>query len=248
MTSFQSPALAHKKRVQAERAALAAASAGAELSTEYELALANLDQQLRALKSTKSMVTKTTMKADWLAGEWRTYIDTALSEDSGQPDAILSRLFVWACDTASVDDAMNIGTYLIKHDLPAPDGFTRSMAEVFAEEIAEMALANNEVSVSAEILDEVLDIIDGYDLQDEISAKLHRALGVAYAETDKEKAIEHLKTAIKYNEKVGAKPLLKSLEKALAEVQEQQAADDDKEKTNEKPDENNERNHSPKEQ
>lgn len=210
-----SPARAHKAKIAAEQAAQAAKEDGAELSSEYELALANLDQQRRALSAVQSRETKTQMKTEFLA-EWQGYINTTLSEDSGNADPIIARLWIWCIDTGALGDAFEIGQYLIRHDLPAPEGFSRTMPTAFAEEFAEKALKTPD-TIDSEMLKEVEEAVAGADMPDEVRAKLYRALGESLAESDIELAVEYLARAIELNPKVGAKLLLKQLQKKVEE-------------------------------
>ena len=73
--------------------------------------------------------------------------------------------------------------------------------------------------ISALQLGDVLETISGYDMVDEILAKLHRAIGEAlHSEGDNERALAHLRRAVELNPKVGAKPLIAKLEKEMAEA------------------------------
>ncbi len=209
-----SPARAHLAKIAAKEAAKAKSEESIQ-GSEYELKLAALDQQRRSLSSVQSLETKTSMKAEYLQ-EWQGYIDTTLAEDSGAPDPIISRLWVWLLDTCRVSDAIAVGHYLLKHSLSTPEGFNRSTADVFAEEIAD-AYFKDSTLITTEQLLEVLEAVADYDIYDLIHAKLHRAVGESLSESEDnvEDAIVHLNRALELNPKAGCKKLLDKLQKQL---------------------------------
>lgn len=211
-----SPARLHKQR---ESARLAAQTAAAEQTpvngSSHELALAQLAQHKRQLSAIKSMSARIAKKAE-LMTEWHGYIDGVLAADSGAIDPIISEMLPWSFDAGDIPRALDIGHYLLRHDLPAPEQFTRDVPSIFAEMAAEIAINKKDgIDISAEQLAEVLEATAGYDMVDEIRAKLHRALGEAlHSENNDEAAIEHLKRAVELNDKIGVKGLLGKLEKA----------------------------------
>lgn len=211
-----SPARAHKAKITAEAAAKQV-SDNVEAGSEYDVMLANLDQQRRSLKSVQSREAKQALKTEYLA-EWADYIATTLAEDSGAHDPIISRLWIWLLDTGNVVDAIHVGRYLLDHELPTPEGFNRTTATAFAEEIAEMWLGANDkgsINLDADALFEVVDMTEMHDMPDEVRAKLHRALGEALADSDIEQAQAHLSRAVELNPRVGCKKQLTALTKKL---------------------------------
>lgn len=211
-----SPARLHRQREAARLAAEAAAAMQEPVSgSSHELALAQLAQHKRQLSNIQSMQARVEKKAE-LMQEWHGYIDGVLAADSGAHDPIISQMMPWCFDVGDIDRALDVGHYLLRHDLPAPEQFTRDVPSLFAEMAAESWLnAKGEPAINAEQLGEVLATTAGHDMVDEIRAKLHRALGEAlHAEGNDEGAIKHLKLAVDLNEKVGVKGLLAKLEKA----------------------------------
>ncbi len=210
-----SPARAHKARIAAQQVAMRAKQAqeNEQPVGEHNMMLANLDQQRRSLKSVQSMETKRAMKAEYLQ-EWQPYIEQTLAENSGAHDGIISRLWIWQLDTGDIEGAINVGRYLLDHELPAPEGFDRTTAAIFAEEIAEVWLKET-AEITADELEEVLEITELYDMPDQVHAKLQRAVGEAFADSDPEKALAHLQRAYELNPKVGCKKQLDALTKQL---------------------------------
>lgn len=212
-----SPARLHKQRESARLAAQAAAAAQEPVSgTVHDLALAQLAQHKRQLSGIQSLQARNAKKAE-LMTEWHGYIDGVLAADSGAHDPVISQMMPWAFDVGDIDRALAIGDYLIRHDLPAPEQFVRDLPSLYAEMAAEVALNKKDgIDISALQLAEVLDAIAGHDMVDEIRAKLHRALGEAlHSEGNDDEAIIHLKQAVEYDPKVGAKGLLAKLEKTV---------------------------------
>ena len=211
-----SPARLHKQREEARIASERAAERQETIQgSEHELALAQLAQHKRQLQGIQSLEARQAKKAE-LIQEWHGYIDGVLAADAGVPDPIISQMLPWLFDVGDIDRALTVGDYLLRHDLPAPEQFTRDLPSLYAEMAAESAL-NRPSSLSVEQLAEVLDATTGYDMVDEIRAKLYRALGEAlHDEGNLEAAVTHLRRAVELNPKVGCKPLLAQLEKELA--------------------------------
>ena len=208
-----SPARLHKQREEARIASERAAERQETIQgSEHELALAQLAQHKRQLQGIQSLEARQAKKAE-LMQEWHGYIDGVLAADAGVPDPIISQMLPWLFDVGDIDRALTVGDYLLRHDLPAPEQFTRDLPSLYAEMAAESAL-NRPGSLNAEQLAEVLEATAGHDMVDEIRAKLHRALGEAlHSEGNDEAAITHLRHAIELNPKVGSKALLAQLEK-----------------------------------
>lgn len=211
-----SPARLHKQREAARLAAEKAARDAQPVSgSEHDLMLAQLAQHKRQLSNIKSMTARIEKKAE-IMPEWHGYIDGVLAADSGAIDPIISQMMPWCFDVGDIARALDIGYYMLRHDMPVPEQFRRDLPSLFAEMAAESWLeSKGEPAISAEQLAEVLDATAGHDMVDEIRAKLHRALGEAlHAEGNDKAAIEQLKLAVDMNEKVGVKGLLTKLEKA----------------------------------
>lgn len=210
-----SPARLHKQREEARIASERAAERQETIQgSEHELALAQLAQHKRQLQGIQSLEARQAKKAE-LMQEWHGYIDGVLAADAGVPDPVISQMLPWLFDVGDIDRALAVGDYLLRHDLPAPEQFTRDLPSLYAEMAAESAL-NRPGSLNAEQLAEVLEATAGHDMVDEIRAKLYRALGEAlHDEGNLEEAVTHLRRAVELNPKVGCKPLLAQLEKEL---------------------------------
>ena len=156
-----SPARLHKQREEARIASERAAERQeTRQGSEHELALAQLAQHKRQLQGIQSLEARQAKKAE-LMQEWHGYIDGVLAADAGVPDPIISQMLPWLFDVGDIDRALTVGDYLLRHDLPAPEQFTRDLPSLYAEMAAESAL-NRPGSLNAEHLAEVLEATAGH--------------------------------------------------------------------------------------
>jgi hypothetical protein len=185
------------RRVRAQKLAQAAAAAGGvtggafeapampelgEAATEYRMLLAALHNDLREVKDIQSHEARIPEKRarsakyrDWVLGALQ-----AGKDGHAVQDEILVTMMIWAIDFGDYDMALTLAEHALAHGLNAPQGYSRSLACVFAEEIAEDALAQPEIVTLAQL--QRTDAITGLrDMPDQVRAKLLKALGRAYA-------------------------------------------------------------------
>lgn len=215
--TIKTPARIHFERVSAARAAAAAAPgetmAGA---TPYELMLRKLAVDRRALKSVQSVTRKIEQKRKLLP-EYADYVAGVLACGRGAQDDVLVTIMVWGIDAGDYDGALAIATYALKHGLVMPDQFDRSLASVVAEQFADAALQSfmEDGSFNAASLETIAELTEQGDMHDQIRAKLYRALGYAVQEDEPVRALEYLRRALKYNERVGVKKDIDRLTKQV---------------------------------
>lgn len=224
-----SPAQRSQKR---KRAALAAAASGPsqtmEGATAYELQLAQLHQHRQQLSNLQSQEHKAELKRRILP-DYAPYVAGVLSTGKGAQDEVLTTVMLWHFDAGDYATGMQIGAYVLEHGLTMPDRFNRSAACLIAEEPAELALRALRAGDSFPVapLLEAQRITAEHDMPDQARAKLHLALGRAYAHgIDKEpitedqaglleSASEHLKRAIELHDKCGGKKDLEGVTRLL---------------------------------
>ncbi|KVU21718.1 terminase endonuclease subunit [Burkholderia ubonensis] len=215
--TINTPARAHFARVTAASAAAAAAPgqtmAGA---TPYELMLAKLAADRRALKGVQSVARKVELKRKLLP-EYADYVAGVLNGGRGAQDDVLVTVMVWRIDAGDFDGALVIAEYALTHGLSLPDQFERSLASVVAEQFADEALAafldgGKFDTVNLELVDCLT--IDA-DIHDQVRAKLYKALGYAFQETDPPRALAYLRRALSLNDRVGVKKDIERLTKQL---------------------------------
>jgi len=166
--TINTPARAHFARVSAARAAAATAPgqtmAGA---TPYELMLAKLAADRRALKGVQSVARKVELKRKLLP-EYADYVAGVLNGGRGAQDDVLVTVMVWRIDAGDYDGALAIAAYALTHGLALPDQFERSLASVVAEQFADAALSaflerSTFDAASLELVDELTADADMHD-------------------------------------------------------------------------------------
>ena len=130
--TITTPARAHFARVTAARAA-AAAKPGQTMAgaTPYELMLAKLAADRRALKGVQSVARKVELKRKLLP-EYVDYVAGVLSGGRGAQDDVLVMVMIWRIDAQDFDGALEIASYAIAYRLALPEPFERSLASVVA--------------------------------------------------------------------------------------------------------------------
>lgn len=227
------PCRRHFQRVTA--AVAAAAVAGPAMTMEgasvYELHLAKLQQDYLRLKQVQSTEGKAELKRQLLP-EYVPYVEGVLAEGKGAQDQVLTTLMVWRMDAADFAGALDIAEYVIHHALLMPDRFERTTGTIVAEEIAEVALKAQKAggTFDLDLLLRTEQIAGDEDMPDQAKAKLHLALGKAYAEKVSEEdpaenrlitlgllesAKTHLARAIELNTNCGGKKDLERVERLL---------------------------------
>lgn len=244
-----SPALRHRQKVLAARAANTTASTAAPLpppeqsaaGTEYAALLAVLHEHLRSLSDIQSHEQRQPKKAEY-AREFEPWVAGIIAADQPVQDEILLTMMVWAVDCRDFDRALQLGAFVIRHGLAMPERYSRTPACFLAEEIADQALQQHE-QVPPEVLLQVLELTADSDMPDPVQARLLKAIGrnwkrkadafdptadnapaggaLAYVT----EAIAHLERALKLDGEVGVKKDIqnaKALEKKLREAAQQQ--------------------------
>jgi len=216
---------AHYERVMAEEAAAkSTADPAAETmdgTTPHDHLMAQLTTHISQLKGVQSTERKVELKAEFL-GTYLPYIEGVLHEEPGMNDPIMTQVMVWLVDTGEFAKAAEIALYAIEHDLDMPSRFTRGLAVWMAEEFGEAGIrseADGTEGPGLEILKDIAEMTDGKDMPDQVSAKLHKALGFAFerdGETqDFRAALFHYNRAIELHDKCGLKKRRDDLQKKV---------------------------------
>lgn len=213
---MRSPARQHFIRVSAAEASSSAGDDAMRADlTQYELHLAQLAEHRRRLKQIKSIQRKIEFKQNALP-EYAAYVDGALEAATGAQDDVLTSVMVWRIDTEDYAGALVIAEYVLQHHLSLPDQYQRDAATVLAEEIAEQALASDQPGDLLAVLENVTRLVEGRDMPDEVSAKVHKALGYALRATEQpQSALAELQKALQLNQRVGVKKDIERLERQL---------------------------------
>lgn len=218
---MHSPARQHFIRKSAAAANQAEADAAIRPdATQYELHLAQLAEHRRSLKGIHSIERKIEFKRQALP-EYSAYVEGVLQGDRGAQDDVITTVMVWRIDAGDIDGAIQIATYVLRHNIALPDQYQRDAACVIAEETAEHALlelahdGGADAVVIHDQLVEVARLVDGHDMPDEVTAKLYKAIGYAARGFAPKAARDALDRALQLNPKCGVKKDIERLDRAI---------------------------------
>ncbi|WP_186473993.1 phage terminase small subunit [Psychrobacter sp. KCTC 72983] len=184
-----------------------------DTGSNIELKFWNDDQQLSNIQSISH---KTELKKEFLPF-YIPWIEGTIAEGVGSQDDMLVKLMVWCLDTHEFKTAVDIAAYALLNDFVMPEPFTRDVATVFVEQLAEEMLSlekDTDVSVHADLVQRAIEVTTSQDMPDQVRAKLYRVLGDSLKDAKPDDAINAYKIAIKLDDKVGCKKDLAQLEKA----------------------------------
>lgn len=212
-----SPAQRHRERMLAQATADEAGDAGTVQATgsAYELMLAKLAEDKRALKAIQSIEKKIELKRQRLP-EYSAWIEGRLMAENLAQDDVLATVMVWRIDTGDIEGALAIAEPMLANGLKLPEIYQRDLATLVVEEIADRAGSVDGGNVTAADLLRVAALTDGCDMPDEVRSKLHKALGLSLREQSPAQALDHLQRALQLNERAGVKQEIAKLEKQLA--------------------------------
>jgi hypothetical protein len=180
-----SPAKAHLARAAArEGSAGAGAPRPTVAATEaYLLQRAALGVDLRQLREIQSTERKIEAKRlmlpaydPWIAG----VMEADANGKGGAQDDIVTHIMIWRIDVGDYEAAIPLAEYVLRHNLILPERFQRTAATLITEETAEAALQaiGQDTPFDIEILRKVDDLVDVYDMPDQVRAKLEKAMGL----------------------------------------------------------------------
>lgn len=214
---MSTPAQRHRERILAQATATIAADTGAGQASgsAYELMLAKLAEDKRALSNIKSIEKKVELKRKRLP-EYAAWVQGALAADAPVQDDVVATVMVWDIDAGNIAEALDIAEHLLKHKLALPAHYARDVATAVTEEIADRAGSTDGGNVTAADLLRVGALTESCDMPDEVRSKLQKALGRALAEQSPAQALEHLQRALQLNTRAGVKQEIAKLEKQLA--------------------------------
>lgn len=177
-------------------------------ASNIELKFFNDFEQISALQS---RVARNAKKSELLP-EYLPYIDGVLAAGVSEQNDMLVKLMIWALDTQDLPTAMRIAEFALLNKMAMPAPFSRDVATVFAEQLADEVL-KNDATADSELLQQALDLTAAHDMPDQARAKLYRALGDTLKSDKVDEAIKAYETALKLDDGVGCKTDLKELKK-----------------------------------
>ncbi|MGX2975370.1 phage terminase small subunit [Ursidibacter arcticus] len=209
------PTKAHFLQKSAELAHSAEQTKLEELDA-YEQMLYLLARHKKDLKAIASMEQRASYKKSILH-HYLPWIEGALSAGNGKQDNVLMTWQVWAVDCAEYHLALQIAEYAIHQELTLPDGFSRSLCSMLAEEFADAAKKAQKVQKPFEVsyLLRVDELTKEKDMPDESRARLYREIGLLLETAQPETALNYLERALTLNLNVGVQGNIKKLRKQL---------------------------------
>jgi hypothetical protein len=229
----------------ATSAAPAAPDGRTAAGQEYAALKVRLDDNLRQLADVESHEARKPLKAEFIK-EFAPWVDGIIAADAPVQDEIVLTCMVWAIDVGDFAEAVRLGEFALRHGLQMPDRYKRSVACFLREDIAEIILQGGD-SADLQLLVKIEDLTAGADMPDPAKAKLHKALGRAWAAKAEafdptaenapaggkaaftEEALQQLRRALTLDSKAGVKKDIEQLERRLRDLQaasEQNAAGD----------------------
>ncbi len=225
-------ALQQQQRHEAHQAGLTAATAGygaTMTGSVYELMCAALWADRRTLKAIKSIKAKVEAKRGML-DKYNAYIEGAVAADSGAQDEIIMAVLLWSFDTGDLDKALWLSAYALKHGMKTPDRYERDTAAVVAEQTAEEVLDMIEPNLPPALWPAALplpqhlagwttaaiELTNGFDMHDQIKAKLFKAHGYALRLADRAaEALAALQQALDLHAGCGVKKDIERLARTV---------------------------------
>lgn len=148
-------------------------------ASEYRTLLAGLGEDLRQLHNIQSVERKIEAKRQMI-DRYRDWIEGALAAENAAQDEIVTTMLVWSIDVGDWPLAVRLATHVLQHGLALPERYKRSPATLVAEEVAEAGLSKAP-TVDVATLQQVDDLTAGFDMHDQVRAKLKKAIGLAFA-------------------------------------------------------------------
>lgn len=221
-----SPARRHWLKATAAAQAAEAEQHAPQTGDAYELMKATLIEDRRRLHDVHSVERKVELKRELLP-QYQEYVEGVLEAGQGAQDDVLATLMVWHLDVGNLQQAVEIGEYVLTHELKAPDQFQRSPAAILVEDSAEAVLRKpvkpewekgeikngpTDDDAKAALLTDLslLTCVDGltaeHDMHDQIRAKLFKARGYLMAlKGNYPDALAALERALELDERIGVK-------------------------------------------
>ncbi|MBQ4791081.1 phage terminase small subunit [Pectobacterium versatile] len=221
------PAQRHFQTVMAQRHGKS--NGGDVEHTAYEQQLHRLRMDKSRLSQVQSDATKAELKRALLP-DYQGWINGVLAADSGQADAVLTTIMIWSIDAGLISDALRIAGYVLRHRLPMPDHYKRTVATALVDEICDPALAAFKADaslapLSAELLLQLEQLTNGEDMPDQVRAKLYKTLGYTLRLDANElsAARDWLQRAVTLFDGIGVKRDIELLGRALKKATEPEA-------------------------
>lgn len=238
-------ALAHKRRLLAERAAgkapgkaeaytPATALAGpANAQKHLKLMESALAEDLARIADINSREARQQLKRDELLPKYLPYVERYRESGLNHPNPVLMQVLVWLFDTAQFEQGLELAEFAIAQGQQLPERFRRDVPTFVADEVIEWAEAEHKAGRNPEpYVSNLLPRVDGYwarintddeaslpapwELFERIPARFHKLLGIIAMEREEwANAIDHFERAQSLYPEIGVKTRSDEAAKAL---------------------------------
>lgn len=223
----------HRIRKMREKIAARKSAAVADTQSSNPL-LADLEAKLRAdiadLKSITSMQHRHFAKKDKVPKYWH-YVSGIVSQDVAINDPITRLMLVWSADAMMIDEFLEIAHYMVKHNIPMPEGFNTPLTTSITD-LAKTMLAhegNDQFkAVTATKAEEIYQLVNSIEApemkpNDQSYAKFLKELGrkveALQSKSGLTRAKGYYEEALNLDPNIGVKQDLKRIEKQLEEAE-----------------------------
>ena len=201
------------------------------VASEYQQLLAALQIDMNRLRQIQSTEKKIEAKREMI-GKYLPWVEGALAAEKPAQDEIVGNMLVWSLDLADWDLAYALSAHFLTHGLALPERYKRQPATLITEQVAEAGLAPTP-TVDLVTLQKFDELLQGHDIFDQVSAKLYKALGVAFHRAADafdptadnavaggksallQNARDCLQSALTLNSAIGVKKLIEALDREL---------------------------------
>lgn len=206
----QSLAAQHRARVEGEAKALPLPPASMPATAVNRLVWASLQAEQARLGNTRSKQRKAELKRGFLP-RYADHLSAIINGKDYSHNESLVLLTVWAIDAGEWKTALLLAAFALKHGMRSPQGFKRGLAETLLEEATAQAERQGNPSWLRDYLQQLHELTQDADIADEVSAKFHKALGLALEPSNPAAALAAFRKANQYGAHV--KRDIKRLEK-----------------------------------
>ena len=170
---------------------------------------------MQRIKAIQSLTAKRALKAELLP-KYIPWIEGTLTISPAPQNNMLLHLMVWALDAGSYDLATQIAEHALLNEMAMPDPFTRDVATVFAEQLADGILEDAITAPNySDILEHAVELIKPHDIVDQVRAKLYKAYGTSIEAQRPKEAVSVYEIALRLDKSVGVKKMIEVLNRTI---------------------------------
>ncbi|CAM3982555.1 terminase [Xenorhabdus thuongxuanensis] len=192
--------------------------------TAYEQVLHRLRIDQARLSGLQGKARKAEYKRTVMAA-YDGWIDGVLAADTGQADEVLTHIMIWQIDIGNYGRALTLAAYVIRHNLPLPDRYQRTIGPLLVDEICDQALtifATGDTTldpIPLDILEQLTELVTPLDMPNQVRAKLFKTLAytlrIQPQRAAQERALSLMQEALLLFANIGVKKEIETLMREL---------------------------------